>query len=79
MSMPRSTHWLRIRLIHLLYGVAIAVGAKYGYDFGLRISGTLLGAVLALNGALFCALIVGMIDERLGRRKATEPAERKLS
>lgn len=53
---------------YLRYGicaVAVAVGLKYGFDFGNQISGPLMGVVGALNAAVFCALISDYVAERL--------------
>ena len=61
----RRRRW--VRFTYALATVAGAAGAKYGFDFGTRISGTLLGVVLALNGAVFCALMVGGLADRLLR------------
>jgi hypothetical protein len=62
---------------YLRYGVsfvAVMVGLKFGFDFGNRISGPLMGVVAAINSAVFCALILDFITERLfpvrkGRRE----------
>jgi hypothetical protein len=53
---------------YLRYGisvVAVAVGLKYGFDFGNQISGPLMGVVGAINGAVFCALILDYLIERI--------------
>ncbi|WP_425261465.1 hypothetical protein ACPOLB_11310 [Rubrivivax sp. RP6-9] len=50
---------------HALAAVAALVGAKFSYDFGLEISGRLLAWLLALNSAVFCALVVGALADRL--------------
>jgi hypothetical protein len=61
---------LQRRVVQVSQVVAVVVGLKYGYDFGRQISGTLLGIVLAINGAVFCAITVGMIADRaFGQRQ----------
>ena len=41
----------RTNLSRALVLLAALPGAWYGFEFGLRLDGVLLGAVLALNGA----------------------------
>ena len=53
--------WLP-RLASLL---AAAAAAIYSYDFGALIGGPLVGVVLALNGAVFGAVMAGALVERL--------------
>ena len=48
-----------------LSAIAIAVGLKYGFDFGNQISGPLMGVVGAINGAVFCALMLDFVTERI--------------
>jgi hypothetical protein len=67
MKTPGNTRALRRIVIALAYVAAISAGLKYGYDFGAQISGRLLGVVLAINGAVFCSLIVGMVTDRFAR------------
>ena len=43
------------------------VGLLYGYAFGVRLSGTLLGVVLALNGAALCSMVADALLERVAR------------
>jgi len=56
-----ARRWLP-RLASLL---AAAAGAIYSYDFGTLIGGPLVGVVLALNGAVFGALMAGALVDRL--------------
>jgi len=51
----------------IAYALAIGAGLKYGYDFGVQISGTILGVVLAINSAVFCSIVVGMFVEQAQR------------
>lgn len=74
MDMPKETSEqprpLQRRVVQVTQIVAVVVGLKYGYDFGKQISGTLLGVVLAINGAVFCAIVVGMVaDLAFGHRR----------
>jgi hypothetical protein len=57
--------------------VAGMAGLVLGYDFGNRLGGMLIGAVLALNGALFCSILAASAAERLlgARRAAGRGAE----
>jgi hypothetical protein len=48
-------------LIVLCHLAAIAFSAKYAYDFGVLISGQILGLVLAANCGVFASIMVGMI------------------
>jgi hypothetical protein len=43
------------------------VGLWYGWAFGVRLSGTLLGVVLAVNGALLCSMVADALLERVAR------------
>jgi hypothetical protein len=54
-------------LVRLAYGLAVVLGAIYGYDFGSRIGGMFIGVILALNGAVFCSIVAGAAAERLSR------------
>lgn len=51
----------------LLTVLAALAGLVTSYDFGVQIGGPLVGVVLALNGALFCSIVVGALAERLCR------------
>jgi hypothetical protein len=53
-----------MRLVHVL---AAAAGALYGYDFGQLIGGAIVGAVLALNAAVFCSILAGGLADSLWR------------
>jgi hypothetical protein len=57
----RFRHYLR----YAISIAAVAIGLKLGFDFGNRISGPLMGVVAAINSAVFCALILDFITERL--------------
>ena len=70
---PRSL--ARRLLVVAAYMVAVAVGLKFGYDFGAQISGKLLGIVLALNGAVFCSFVVSMVIDRVAGPKPSKPGE----
>lgn len=55
---------LQRSVLALVYVLAAAVGLVSGYDFGSRIGGIFVGVVLALNGAVFCSIVVGAVAER---------------
>jgi len=57
----RFRHYLR----YTIAIAAVAIGLVLGFDFGNRISGPLIGVVAAINCAVFCALILDFITERL--------------
>lgn len=48
---------------------AAVAGAYYGYGFGKRISGTVIGVILAANGAVFCSVLASAAAERLLKRR----------
>ena len=54
-------------LLWLVHLVAAAAGMYYSYGFGSTISGPVFGVVLALNGAVFCSIVVGALIDQLGR------------
>jgi len=76
MDLPQDENRIRRNVLRGIYGVAIVIGLKYGYDFGNQISGTLMGIVGAVNGALFCAILVGVIAEKLFRARPTAGHDR---
>lgn len=49
--------------------LAALLGGVLGYDFGLQISGKLLGVALALNAAVFCSMVVDVLADRLVRER----------
>ena len=54
-----------------------AVALVAGFDAGQRMGGALLGAIMAVNAAVFAALMVGALAERLWREApGNEPGER---
>ena len=57
------------RLVQFACFVAVLAALKCGYDFGARLSGPWLGVVLAINAAVFCALVVGLVAERVSVRR----------
>lgn len=61
--------------VWIAYAVTALVGLEYGYDFGKEISGTWLGIVLAINGAVFGTIIVSMLADRVFAPKAEDPKE----
>ena len=65
METPNAHSKTRRNLRYGVSAIGIAVGLKYGFDFGNQISGPLMGVVGAINGAVFCALTLDFITERL--------------
>jgi predicted Abi (CAAX) family protease len=55
--------------------VAAAIGAVYGFDFGLQVAGPWLGVLAALNTAFFASLFVSAVADWLMRRGS--PARRR--
>jgi len=41
------------------------VGMYYGFEFGSRLNGLWFGVLLAVNGALFCSILVAAAVEKL--------------
>lgn len=46
-------------------GAAAIGGAVWGFDFGIQVSGPVLGLLAAVNGAAFAALLAGATTSRL--------------
>jgi hypothetical protein len=57
--------------------VAAALGLWYGYDFGERLSGTVLGVITAVSTALFGFLLASSLAERFfsNRRRGEDQSE----
>lgn len=57
-----------------LYVLAALVGLKYGYDFGLSVSGgsLLIGVIGAINGAVFSTIIMDAVAVRLPRKRSSK-------
>ena len=68
---PQKT---RTAVVRAAYAFALMVGATQGYLFGARLGGVPLGAIMAINGALFCALMVGAVAGWWTRRAPRTPA-----
>lgn len=47
------------RWIQLGYLLAAAIGGIFGWDVGIRLGGVLMATIMALNSAVFGALLVG--------------------
>ena len=63
--MDKRSSWRWVGLVaSVLVGCA---GLKLGYDFGLRISGVLMGVVASLGTGLMGALLASALIERIGR------------
>jgi hypothetical protein len=61
---PASARVPRRVVLALVYVLAATIGLLASYDFGSRIGGMFVGVVLALNGAVFCSIVVGAVAER---------------
>ena len=48
------------------YLLAVGLGLKFGYDFGMQISGPLMAVITAIIGAVFCSIIV---ESFLGKKR----------
>ena len=44
------------------YVAATALGLKLGWDFGNQVAGAWLGFITAINSALFCALLMSLVE-----------------
>jgi hypothetical protein len=79
MSTPHSpTQAPRPRrpLVWTITLIAGLVGLAAGFDFGNRLAGTLIGAVMAFNGALFCSILAAAAAERVfGKRRSASTAD----
>jgi hypothetical protein len=51
------------------YLVAVGVGLKFGYEFGMQISGPIMAVITALLGAVFCSIIV---ESFLGKKRKSD-------
>lgn len=84
MSTPHSPPQASRRRRPLVWAVTLIaglIGLVAGFDFGNRLAGSLVGAVMALNGALFCSILAAAVAERVfGERHSAsedEPARRR--
>ncbi len=54
------------------YGIVSLTGAFFGYQVGQQIDGALIGVVMAINAAIFCALLfsiaAGWVERMAGHR-----------
>ncbi len=57
---------LRNYLFLIPYLIAVGIGLKFGYDFGMQISGPIMAVITALLGAVFCSIIV---ESFLGKKR----------
>lgn len=74
-----SKHPLQRWLVRLVYLLAAMAGMFYSYGFGKLIGGTFVGVVLALNGAVFCSIVVGALVETLCRWRPAGQEQRRPS
>ncbi len=57
---------LRNYLFWIPYLIAVGIGLKFGYAFGMQISGPIMAVITALLGAVFCSIIV---ESFLGKKR----------
>lgn len=69
MAQPQPHDRARTTITRAATLAAALVGLWFGFDFGQRIGGTVIGVVLAANGALFCSILVAAAVERLLRQR----------
>ena len=60
--MPNAA--IRQTIIRAISAVAALAAGAAAFDAGVRMAGTLLGAVMAVNAGIFAALLAGAIAER---------------
>jgi hypothetical protein len=53
----------------LAYGAAILCGLGFGFDVGQRMSGPIVGSIMAINSAVFGALCVSALTDWLARAR----------
>lgn len=68
MSEPSSGKGLMRRLIQVAVSIVVLGASVYGYRFGVRAGGTVLGVVMAVNAAVFCAILLSAFQMRPWRR-----------
>jgi len=54
---------VRLILTYAFSAICAVLAALYCYGFGVRISGPGLGFLLAVNGAMFAAMVAGALVE----------------
>ena len=66
----RNTEALRPLIVKLGYGVVAAVGCKLGFDFGSQLAGAPFGVLMAVNAAVFGAILFSIVAGALLRNDA---------
>lgn len=56
--------------------LAALLGLVYGFDAGQRMSGPMLGVVMALNAAVIASLLAGAVADRIEHLLRGRPAAR---
>lgn len=64
----------RRSLVWAITLVAGLVGLVAGFDFGNRLAGMLVGALMAFNGALFCSILAAAVAERVFGERSSASA-----
>ena len=71
------SHLTLRKLISWLLSAIVAITAfKYGYDFGLEVSGLLLGIIAGANCAIFGVVMADSVFARLMSPKAADPVQK---
>jgi hypothetical protein len=58
------------KLRFLAYGAVTLIGLGFGFDVGQRMSGPIVGSIMAINTAVFGVLCVTSIADWLARARA---------
>jgi hypothetical protein len=67
---PKRTEVGRIWIVRVGYGVVAAIGLKLGFDFGDRVAGAPFGVLMAVNAAVFGAILFSIVAGKLLRSEA---------
>lgn len=68
----RNTETLRPLMVKLGYCLAAAIGFKFGFDFGNQVAGAPFGVLMAVNAAVFGAILFSIVAGVLMRNEAVK-------